>query len=210
MTSENNTKNTKPGEKKAENPTGARDSAPASSPAASHPLDRFAKTFESSARRWEMIVYPSMFAFIILAAYGFFLIYNVTRDMHELAQSMDPAMHKNMKIMANSVAEMTKNIATITENMNRMTASVGNMDATVKTVNENMAVMRSDMGSMSEQIRAMEPMLVNLSGINKSMHVMNQSVNSMAATTDKMSRDVGATSYQFVRPMSAINSFFPW
>jgi len=210
MTTDNNTQNTPSDEKKPETGNRKPDAAPASSHASGHPLDRFAKTFESSARRWEMIVYPSMFAFIILAAYGFFLIYNVTRDMHELAESMDPAMHKNMKIMANSVAEMTKNIATITENMNRMTASVEHMDATVKTVNDNMAVMRSDMGAMSKQIRTMEPMLVNLSGINKSMHVMNQSVNNMAITTDKMSRDVGATSYQFVRPMSAINSFFPW
>ena len=48
-----------------------------------HPVaasnDRLAQVFESSARRWELIVYPSLFAFIILAAYGFYLIFNLPR-----------------------------------------------------------------------------------------------------------------------------------
>ena len=30
-------------------------------------LDRLARAFESSARRWELIVYPALFAFIVLA-----------------------------------------------------------------------------------------------------------------------------------------------
>jgi len=37
------------------------------------PLERLANTFDSSARRWEMVVYPSLFAFVLLAGYGFFL-----------------------------------------------------------------------------------------------------------------------------------------
>ncbi|MGB5640738.1 MAG: hypothetical protein WBM63_16620, partial [Sedimenticolaceae bacterium] len=47
--------------------------------------DRLSEVFESSARRWELIVYPSLFAFIILAAYGFYLIYNLAKDVHYLA-----------------------------------------------------------------------------------------------------------------------------
>ncbi|MBT8419403.1 MAG: hypothetical protein KJO08_00930 [Gammaproteobacteria bacterium] len=209
MTTENNTKKVSPDDDKTKDTVSAPEqNSTTGSPDES--LNRFAKTFESSARRWEMVVYPTMFGFIMLAAYGFFLIYNVTRDMHELATSMDPSMHQHMKTMAYGVAEMTKHIATITANMNQMTANVENMDATVGVVNTNMAVMRSDMGEMSEKIANLEPMLVNISGMNKSLHVLNQSVHSMAANTDKMSHDVGAGTYQFVRPMSAINSFFPW
>nr|VFK51000.1 MAG: hypothetical protein BECKTUN1418D_GA0071000_100421 [Candidatus Kentron sp. TUN] len=173
-------------------------------------LDRFAKSFESSARRWEMIVYPSMFAFIIVAAYGFFLIYNVTRDMHDLATSMDPAMQSNMKTMAQSISKMTKHVATITANINQMTENVRNMDTTISAVNTNMEAIKFDMESMSEKVRTLEPILVNISEMNKSMHIMNQSVHAMSAHTDTMSRDVGVTSHHFVRPMSAINSFFPW
>ncbi|MGB5456237.1 MAG: hypothetical protein WBO18_09740, partial [Gammaproteobacteria bacterium] len=43
-------------------------------------LSRLADTFDKSARRWEMVVYPSMFAFILLAGYGFYLIYHLTHD----------------------------------------------------------------------------------------------------------------------------------
>nr|VFJ63022.1 MAG: hypothetical protein BECKFW1821C_GA0114237_100374 [Candidatus Kentron sp. FW] len=173
-------------------------------------LDRFAKTFESSARRWEMIVYPSMFAFIILAAYGFFLIYNVTRDMHDLAMSMDPGMQKNMETMAQSVSKMAEHVAAITTNIDQMAENVGNMNITIGAVNTSMEAMKSDMRDMSEKIHTLEPILVNISEMNKSMHVMNQSVHAMSVHTDTLSRDVGATSHHFVRPMSAINSFFPW
>ena len=45
------------------------------------PLERLANTFDNSARRWEMVVYPSLFAFVLLAGYGFFLIYRLTHDI---------------------------------------------------------------------------------------------------------------------------------
>ena len=51
-------------------------------------MDKFATTFEASARRWELVVYPSLLAFIVLAAYGFYLIYTLTGDISRLARSM--------------------------------------------------------------------------------------------------------------------------
>ena len=33
-------------------------------------IDRLSQSFAASAKRWELIVYPSLFAFMILAAYG--------------------------------------------------------------------------------------------------------------------------------------------
>jgi len=52
------------------------------------PLERLANTFDSSAKRWEMVVYPSLFAFVLLAGYGFFLIYRLTHDISTLSQSV--------------------------------------------------------------------------------------------------------------------------
>ena len=37
-------------------------------------LESLSTAFTSSAKRWETIVYPSLFAFILLASYGFYLI----------------------------------------------------------------------------------------------------------------------------------------
>lgn len=44
-------------------------------------LERFLCVIERSARQWQIIVYPSMVAFIVLAAFGFYLIYSLTGDV---------------------------------------------------------------------------------------------------------------------------------
>ena len=51
---------------------------------AQYSMDRLSMAFETSARRWELIVYPSLFAFILLAAYGFYLIFSLAKDVHFL------------------------------------------------------------------------------------------------------------------------------
>ena len=82
-----------------------------------HPVaasnDRLAQVFESSARRWELIVYPSLFAFIILAAYGFYLIFNLAKDVHYLAISVDT----NMTVLAS-------NMQSVSDNMGQLSANV--------------------------------------------------------------------------------------
>jgi len=173
-------------------------------------LERFARTFEASARRWEMIVYPSMFGFIILAVYGFYLVYSLTRDMHTLADSMDPDMQPHMDILATNVAQLSTSVDTMSEQVTRMAESVLRMDGTMTAMNVNLTAMREDVSGISKNMNALEPMLVNMSEMNKAVHSMNQSIVSMTVIMSKMGRDVGAASYQFVRPMSAMNSFFPW
>jgi uncharacterized protein YoxC len=173
-------------------------------------LERFAKTFEASARRWEMIVYPSMFAFIILAVYGFYLVYSLTRDMHTLAESMDPHMQPHMDVLAVNVAQLATSIDIMSKQVTLMTQGVQRMDSTMTSMNVNLTAMREDLSNISNNMNTMEPLLVNLSEINTSVHGMNQSIVSMTVTLNKMSRDVGAATHQFVRPMSAINSFLPW
>ncbi len=70
-------------------------------------MDRLSEAFETSARRWELIVYPSLFAFIILAAYGFFLVYSLAKDVHYLAVSVD----SNMTVLASNMQSVSDNMA---------------------------------------------------------------------------------------------------
>jgi hypothetical protein len=65
-------------------------------------MERFVGSFEKSARRWELVVYPAMLAFVVLAAYGFFLVYSLTKDMHTLARSIDPMMSAHMSQVVES------------------------------------------------------------------------------------------------------------
>lgn len=77
-------------------------------------LDQLSKAFMASARRWEMIVYPALFAFIVLAVYGFFLIYSLTTDISRVANDMNKITITMEKIATNMDA-MTKNMVVMTQ-----------------------------------------------------------------------------------------------
>lgn len=162
-------------------------------------LERFAKSFEVSARRWELVVYPSLFAFILLAGYGFFLIYSLTQDMHTLAKSMDPEMSPHMAQMADNMAVLSVSIQLMGEEIEKMSVNVNSMTDEVQSV--------------SSKMNALEPMLVNMSEMNKAMHAMAVNTGAMTMNTSAMTRNTGYMTHemgQMGRPMSIMNSFFPW
>ena len=128
-------------------------------------MDKFARTFEASARRWELIVYPSMLAFIVLAAYGFFLIYTLTTDVGRLARSMETVtvamtdVSANMTAVSGNVAQISGNLSLIAYDMGDGTDSMRNMLVKMDTMNTNIGVMtvpvyemRNDMGHLSKNI----------------------------------------------------------
>jgi len=141
-------------------------------------VDKFAKTFEASARRWELIVYPSLLAFIILAAYGFFLIYNLTNDVGRLARSMehvvvsmDEAVADMGRMSVNMVA-MSGNLQSIATDAGKGTESIEKLVGQIDKVNQSMAVMtvpmyqmRSDMASMSHNVKNVTGPMNMVSGI---------------------------------------------
>ncbi len=160
--------------------------------AGSAALDRFARSFEASAKRWELVVYPSLFAFIILAAYGFFLIYSLTQDMHVLAKSIDPQMSQHMDQMSCHIAMLSVSIELMSEDIERMT---------------------SEVEVMSTKLNALEPMLVNMSEMNRNMHAMAMNTGVMTMNTGAMTRNTSAMSRdmsQMGRPLSFMNFFTPW
>jgi len=141
-------------------------------------MDKFAKTFEASARRWELIVYPSMLAFIVLAAYGFFLIYTLTGDVGRLARSMEAVttsmndVSANMTAVSGNVAQISGNLSLIAHDMGDGTESMRNMLVKMDTMNTNIGVMtvpmyqmRNDMGHMSKNIHDVSTPMQMVSGI---------------------------------------------
>ena len=96
-------------------------------------LDQLSKAFMASARRWEMIVYPSLLAFIILAAYGFFLIYSLTEDASRIAHNMEQisvhmdSMSKNMVVMTQTVDSQSASMREMTHHMRGMNLSMNQM-----------------------------------------------------------------------------------
>jgi methyl-accepting chemotaxis protein len=152
--------------------------------------DRFVRVFEASARRWELIIYPAMLAFGVLAAYGFFLIYSLSKDIHTLAIGMDPELGMHLSHISESVNYLS-------ENMNTMTRRVYHMSESMET--------------MADRIGAMEhlgPMLVNMDGINLSAESMNQEMLAISRSMDAMSYDMGGVS-DSMRPMGRMNDLAP-
>jgi len=154
-------------------------------------MDRFVRVFEASARRWELIVYPAMLAFVVLAAYGFFLIYSLSKDIHTLALGMDPNMGKNLTNMTDSVIILSENVRTMTRRIYKMSDTM------------------EDISGKMDPIGNLDPMLVQMSGMNLSMGEMNYNMGLMTVTGDQMRHEVGNMG-QSMRPMNFMNNFVPW
>lgn len=113
-------------------------------------MDRLATAFESSAHRWELIVYPSLFAFIILAGYGFFLIYSLTTDI--------ALMSRNISQMTTVIERMTDDMDKMSVEMNNLTpmrTSMDNMSGDIRTMTGSAQGMHRDINYMSREIGVM-------------------------------------------------------
>ena len=150
------------------------------------PLERLANTFDSSARRWEMGVYPSLFAFVLLAGYGFFLIYRLTHDIAILSQSVT---HMAV-IVSDAMPRMTKDLGSMTGSIDNMT---GNIDG-----------MTTEISSMSGQMNALTPMSNNIQSMTHNIGSMNRSVYGMQRDMHGMNRTVSSG------PFGMMNDVMPF
>ncbi|HYQ70734.1 MAG TPA: DUF948 domain-containing protein [Gammaproteobacteria bacterium] len=129
-------------------------------------MDKFANTFEASARRWELVVYPSLLAFIVLAAYGFFLIYTLTNDVGRLARSMETVVvamgevATDMNNVSRNVTRISDNLGAIAVDVNDESETMRNMVVHMGNINKTMGVMtvpiyhmRDDMSNMNHTMR---------------------------------------------------------
>lgn len=144
-------------------------------------LERFLCVIEKSARQWQIIVYPSMVAFIVLAAFGFYLIYSLTSDIRLMARAIDPNMGHHM--------------ARMTDSMQKMSVNISNMS--------------SDMRALPPMLSHMEKLDGSVHNMVGETQKMNQSMYYISATNEGMRRSMH-TMTRSVKPMSMFNNFMPW
>ncbi|MBT5228796.1 MAG: hypothetical protein HOM11_00835 [Methylococcales bacterium] len=128
-------------------------------------LDRLAQSFEMSARRWELVIYPSLFAFIILASYGFYLIYNLTNDIHFMAD-------------------------TVHVNMESMTTNINDVSGSMDSMSKNVAHVSMNMSQISGHIETLEPMLYNIDSMRDSLQQMTLATTQMRNDIGLMNQSV--------------------
>lgn len=129
-------------------------------------MERLADTFENSAKRWELIVYPSLVAFIVLAVYGFYLIYTLSRDVHNLSLTITTltiSVDRNMN-------ELTSTMRTMDHTMVKMSNNIGQMDANLHAMAQNIETMTYNTNSMAASTFYMQR---NIRDVARPMNIMS-------------------------------------
>ena len=130
-------------------------------------MERLADTFESSAKRWELVVYPSMVAFVVLAVYGFYLIYTLSRDVHNMTLTLTTltiSVDRNMN-------DMTNSIRTMDHTMVKLGNNIGNMDGNIKSMTQNIATMTQNTNSMATSTYYMQR---DFRDVSRPMNIMSR------------------------------------
>lgn len=177
-------------------PNAEADDAPVSGACMNEGMERLAIAFERSARRWEMIIYPVMIIFTLFAAYGFFQIYTVTRDLRAVAAQIEPQMGVHMTRLTLSMQNLTNNIA--------------DMSTNIQTMQTDISKMSNNMASMTGDIQVMSTKMKHLQSMDRQMVSMNRSMNLMANNTNRMQWDMAKMNHSIGKPMNFMNSFMPW
>ena len=128
-------------------------------------FDRLSHAFETSAKRWELIVYPSMFAFIILAAYGFYLVFSLAKDVHYMAISID----SNMTVLASNMQSMSDNVSQMSSSVRAMASSVE---------------------AMATDVETLRPMLATMDALNQSLRLMTHTTGTMSYDMGNLNRSI--------------------
>ena len=161
-------------------------------------LSDFAKQFQKSARRWELMAYPAMVVFGLLAISGFWLIYSLTKDMNKMSDSIDPDMGAHLGAMSQNISDLNASIKHMDKHIKLMSADVSQISQHIVSMDTAIQSMKGDISHMAVKLDNMDPLLFNIAD-------MNQSMKSMTVTTGVMSRDMNKMS----RPWRIMNNMVP-
>ena len=154
-------------------------------------LTSFFRDFNASIARWERIVYPVVAVLTVLVLSGFYLIYSLTQDMHEMVTRVDPRMEQHLDDMSTNIAQLSQNIASVTQHMTHIAEKMHTMD-------NNMANINSNIATLSESVAEMN---INVHEMNYTVADMNKVIKVMSVNTGVISRDI----HKIQKPMK----FFP-
>lgn len=153
------------------------------------PTQRLADCFERSARRWEMIIYPAMLLFMLLAGIGFFQIYTLTNDIRGVAQQVQPQVGEQLVKLSESMVSLTDSI---------------------RQISSDIRSMHDDIAAMEKHTAVMAAKMAHLESIDAQMLQMNQNIALMTQHTDTMRWNMANMNRSIGRPMNFMNSFMPW
>ena len=178
------------------------------------------RSLEQSARRWQLIVFPSLFAFVLLAGYGFYLIYNLVEDVDKMADSV----YLNMGFMSERMGQISQNLDALTGSVRDISVNLDDLTGTVTTMNATVMTISAQMTSMPPMLEAMQDINLHIEAMDAtilsmdndigtmtaSIQSMNGQMGAMTAATQHISGNVSGLNQSIGRPMNFMNSMMPW
>jgi hypothetical protein len=125
------------------------------------------QALESFENRWRYAVFPAMIAFIILAVFGFYLIYGMLQRMEQLSTDVN----RMTSVIAQVLPEMQRNMGGISTDISELNQAIS---ANFPKLEQNIASMTKNMNLMSSSTHSIATTTANL---DKSMWEMNRNVS---------------------------------
>jgi len=162
-------------------------------------LYELSQVMTGGLKRWEKVIYPMMIAFIILAGYGFWLIFNVVKDMHNI--------NTNMYVMTKAVVTMTNTMNQKMEKIDHQMSKINENMQVLPEMNNSLLKIKGTFDNMNGTIlilnKEFTEMVLSIKQMNKAIYEMNHSVKSM-------DRSLGELDHNISRPMRNMNKMMPW
>ncbi|HMT13688.1 MAG TPA: hypothetical protein PKE19_02955 [Aestuariivirga sp.] len=120
-------------------------------------------------RTIRLVVYVGMAGFVLLSVYGFYLIYQLTADMHKMV-NQSVVMSQQMQAMTRIMTNLDGSVADLDQ-------SVMDMKKSVSTMNGSLSTMSTQLGQMGNTVALMQHSARNLDqSIGPAMGTFNRMV----------------------------------
>lgn len=100
-----------------------------------------------------LIVYAGMAGFLLLAIYGFVLIYRLTEDVHAMV-GQTVVITQQMQAMTRTMANLNQGVTELHGDVGQMGASVAGMEAAVGRMSDTVVLMQHSTANLD---RSMQP-----------------------------------------------------
>ena len=182
------------------------------------------RSLDATTRRWQvtwqLMFFPSLFAFVLLAAYGFYLVYNLVEDVDKMADGV----YRNMGFVAERMNQISLNLDELTGSVREISVNLDDLTGNVRTMNATLDVISDQVETMPPMLASIEDMNLSMKSMDHSVQKMDKSVQNMTATvqtmnglmgtltvaTQHISGNVSGLNQNIGRPMSFMNNFMPW
>jgi septal ring factor EnvC (AmiA/AmiB activator) len=112
-------------------------------------------TISRSMTRWEKIVFPFMVGFLLLAAYGFFLIYNLTKDIHSMSNNMvqlTMTVDHNMTALAQDVSGIHQQVQQLNQRLEHIDQNMSHIAISTRRMSDDMSKVAKPIGTMNNMV----------------------------------------------------------